>query len=122
MPLALGQAQGQGQGAPSNERAPVRVAGNEPAISMLPFVGKCVIALALLALNRLAFDHTHKYQGSTMERGNVVTFKEPTSDEINDRFVVVEMRGHRALVALMDSDFAIVPTFVYATDDLIRIA
>lgn len=57
-----------------------------------------------------------------MERGNVVMFKEPTADEINDRFVVVEMRGPRVLVALMGSDFAIVPTFVYATDDLVRVA
>lgn len=57
-----------------------------------------------------------------MERGNVVMFKEPTADEINDRFVVVEMRGPRVLVALMDSDFAIVPTFVYAADDLVRVA
>jgi hypothetical protein len=57
-----------------------------------------------------------------MERGNVVMFREPAEDEIGVRFVVVEMRGPRVLVALMDSDFAIVPTFVYAVEDLERVA
>lgn len=62
----LGQGRA-GHSAPSNERAHARVAGNEPAISMLPFVGKCVIALALLALNRLAFDHKHKQGADHVE-------------------------------------------------------
>lgn len=57
-----------------------------------------------------------------MERGNVVMFREPAEDEVGVRFVVVEMRGPRVLVALMDSDFSIVPTFVYAADDLVRVA
>lgn len=61
-------------------------------------------------------------QENGMERGNVVMFREPAEDEIGVRFVVVEMRGPRVLVALMDSDFAIVPTFVYAVEDLERVA
>lgn len=56
-----------------------------------------------------------------MERGNVVVFREPAEDEVGVRFVVVEMRGPRVLVAL-DSDFAIVPTFVYAVEDLELVA
>lgn len=57
-----------------------------------------------------------------MNAGDVVTFKQPTADEIGLRFVVIEPRGDRVMVRHVDSDMSIKPTFVYRVADLERIA
>ena len=51
--------------------------------------------------------------------GDEVKFSRPlTDDERIERFVVVELRGDRVLVAMKESGMAIVPTFVYLQADL----
>ena len=51
--------------------------------------------------------------------GDEVKFYRPlTDDERIERFVVVELRGDRVLVAMKESGMAIVPTFVYLQADL----
>jgi len=51
--------------------------------------------------------------------GDEVKFSRPlTDDERIERFVVVELRGDRVLVAMKDSGMTIVPTFVYLQADL----
>ena len=57
--------------------------------------------------------------GSPLNVGDEVKFARPlTEDERIERFMVVELRGDRALVAMKDSGMAIVPTFVYLQADL----
>lgn len=54
------------------------------------------------------------------EVGDEVKFAAPlTRDEEEERFIVMELRGDRILVALKDSGMSIVPTFVYAVEDLV---
>ena len=51
--------------------------------------------------------------------GDEVKFWHPlTDDERIERFMVVELRGDRVLVAMKDSGMTIVPTFVYLQADL----
>lgn len=56
-----------------------------------------------------------------MNVGSQVKFSKPESNEVNDRFVVVEMRGDRVLVSDNSGhrDWSIVPTFVYLVSDLV---
>lgn len=54
-----------------------------------------------------------------MRIGDVVRFSEPqTKDEEEERFVVLELRGDRALVEFI-CDMSIRPNFVYRTADLV---
>lgn len=49
----------------------------------------------------------------------MLKFKSPmTADEAAERFELVEARGDRVLVSLVNSGMAIVPTFVYMAADL----
>ena len=51
--------------------------------------------------------------------GDEVKFSRPlTDDERIERFMVVELRGDRVLVAMKESGMTIVPTFVYLQADL----
>ena len=51
--------------------------------------------------------------------GDEVKFSRPlTDDERIERFMVVEFRGDRVLVAMKESGMTIVPTFVYLQADL----
>ena len=55
----------------------------------------------------------------TLTIGDVVKFAHPhTDDERIERFMVVELRGERVLVAMKDSGMTLVPTFVYLQSDL----
>lgn len=54
-----------------------------------------------------------------MRIGEVVRFAEPqTKDEEEERFVLLELRGDRALVELV-CEMSIRPTFVYRTAELV---
>ena len=56
---------------------------------------------------------------NSLNIGDEVKFSRPlTDDERIERFVVVELRGDRVLVAMKESGMAIVPTFVYLQADL----
>ena len=51
--------------------------------------------------------------------GDEVKISRPlTDDERIERFMVVELRGDRVLVAMKESGMTIVPTFVYLQADL----
>lgn len=56
-----------------------------------------------------------------MNHGDLVKFKNPTEDEINDRFYVVELRGNRVLVQDAIGGLWVRPEFVYLTDDLEKV-
>ena len=56
-----------------------------------------------------------------MQAGDLVRWKQPQGDEIQDLFRVLEMRGNRVLVEMADERFAdwkIKPTSVYWEADL----
>lgn len=53
-----------------------------------------------------------------MQPGNLVTFKEPASDETGLVFVVIEPRGDRVMVRHDDSPLSIKPTFIYPVADM----
>ena len=56
---------------------------------------------------------------NSLNIGDEVKFSRPlTDDERIDRFMVVELRGDRVLVAMKESGMSIVPTFVYLQADL----
>ena len=56
---------------------------------------------------------------NSLNIGDEVKFSRPlTDDERIERFVVVELRGDRVLVAMKESGMSIVPTFVYLQADL----
>ena len=56
---------------------------------------------------------------NSLHIGDEVKFSRPlTDDERIERFVVVELRGDRVLVAMKESGMSIVPTFVYLQADL----
>lgn len=57
-----------------------------------------------------------------MTNGDLVTFTNPQADETGLRFIIVEMRGDRAMVRHDDSCMSIKPTFVYPVADLVRVA
>lgn len=51
--------------------------------------------------------------------GDEVRFANPmTVGEEIERFMVLELRGERVLVAMKNSDMRIVPTFAYLTTDM----
>jgi hypothetical protein len=52
--------------------------------------------------------------------GDFVKFKNPTIDETEDRFIVLELRGNKALVSDRNHKGPIVPTFVYLLADLMK--
>ena len=56
-----------------------------------------------------------------MTKDQIVRFRNPEDDEeANERYVVLEDRGDRVLVMPLEGfkDWEIVPTFVYAVNDL----
>ena len=56
---------------------------------------------------------------NSLNIGDEVKFSRPlTDDERIERFMVVELRGDRVLVAMKESGMTIVPTFVYLQADL----
>ena len=56
---------------------------------------------------------------NSLNIGDEVKFSRPlTVDERIERFMVVELRGDRVLVAMKESGMTIVPTFVYLQADL----
>lgn len=56
-----------------------------------------------------------------MKAGDIVKFSAPTGDfETRARFRVLEVRGERLLVELVDSRFSIAPTSVYLAEDLVK--
>lgn len=53
----------------------------------------------------------------------IVVFKDPAPHEIDERFVVIEMRGDRVLVQAVNAYWrirSISPQFVYDVDDLVE--
>lgn len=58
-------------------------------------------------------------QGNRIRVGDHVRFTRPISpEERGERFVVLELRGDRALVSAAESAMKITPTFVYRLSDL----
>lgn len=53
-----------------------------------------------------------------MQPGDLVTFKQPESDEVGLVFVVIEPRGDRVMVRHDESPLFIKPTFIYPVADM----
>lgn len=55
-----------------------------------------------------------------MRINDLVKFAKPTKDEIADRFIVLELRGDRVLVGMLNTGMRIMPSAVYLVADLVQ--
>jgi len=58
---------------------------------------------------------------SEFEKGDIVEFKNPVADDIGFTFVVLEIRGPRLLVGVLETNFSIPPTAVYLACDMRKV-